>query len=148
MERKANRVREDFGNLIDEETARLFMAYESGDMSETERTRLLERLNSILSVPLNVIVLEVEGEREYRRRDGGEGRMFVLKVSLEGEEGRIIFWDSQIELLDRSGISPGDVLELNNCNSSRGRYGLTVVPGKFGIIRVREGPVIYRSLKL
>jgi len=93
------------------------------------------------------LILEDEGIKEYRKKDGQPGRYLALRiVDQSGAEARLLFWDAQIEMADRKGFVPGERLILINCSRSEGKYGVTYTPGPSGTVRSDRG-VLYPANK-
>ncbi|MEM3851590.1 MAG: hypothetical protein QXP70_01155 [Methanomassiliicoccales archaeon] len=125
----------DFGGLIDEQTAKLLVEYESRSLSEEKIKKVAEKNSKLLTSTLNVLVIEKEGIREYTKKNGEKGKYLSIKLVTEGgKEGRLLFWDAQIEEVKEELIKEGQVLTLINCNPSNGKYGLTFVAGQDGVV--------------
>ncbi len=134
----------DFGGLIDRPTAKLLVEYEAGDVAEEKIQKIRDRLEKMLNSQDEGVVLEVEAERGYSRKDGGRGSFVGIKIGLsDGREGRVVLWDKQIEDADLEKAKPGERLVLLNCTFNEGRYGLTINTGRSGSLRLQNGTLLY-----
>lgn len=127
---------EEFGGLLDEQTARLLLEYEDGKVTAERREKLQVKLEKMLNSNEEILVLENEGVREYTKKNGQKGRLLSVKISNQsGEEGRLLFWDSQIEEVDDAGLLPGERLMISNVSKSSGKYGLSYSLNEKSVIK-------------
>ncbi len=139
---------EDFGGLIDSRTAKLLIDYENGQLTEERLDKLKSKLEKMVNSAEDGLLLEVENERNYTKRDGSKGTMRGMKIVLSGgREARALFWDRQIQDLDADGVMPGTKVILTNCIYSENKYGLTINTGKGGSIRLADGTVLFPKRK-
>lgn len=147
-EKEIHRKIEDFGRLIDEQTAKLLLEYERGQLSAERTEKMRTRLEKLTNSTEEALILEVDPIKTYRKRGGTEGRYLGIKVALAGgREAKIVFWDKQIEEVNQKEAKSGTKVSMINCMQSDGKYGLTITTGKGGTIRVGEDLLLYPAVK-
>ncbi|MBX8631850.1 MAG: hypothetical protein KIY12_10285 [Thermoplasmata archaeon] len=144
MEDEVKEKIEQFGGLIDEQTARMLIEYERGAMTPDKREKLKAKLDKSFNSKEEALVLEVNEPHRYRRRDGTDGTVLSIKIFIEGREASLTFWDSQIEKVCMKYLVGGSKLHLINCHRTEGRYGLQINTGKGGIVATDSGEIIYK----
>lgn len=147
-EKEIHKRIEEFGGLIDEQTAKLLLEYERGQLSSERTDKLKTRLEKLTNSTEEALILEVDPVKTYRKRGGSEGRLLGIKIAMTGgREAKLVFWDRQIEEVDLKEAKSGTRVSMINCMQSDGKYGLTVTTGKGGIIRINEDVLLYPSIK-
>ena len=86
-EKQVERKIEDFGGLIDEQTARMLLDYEQGLLSEERIEKLKSKLDKLVKSSEEGLILEVEPVRGYNKKDGSRGRLLGIRIALsDGRE--------------------------------------------------------------
>ena len=147
-EKEIQKKIDEFGNLIDVQTAKLLIEYEKGELTIERTDKLKSKLDKLVNSHVEGLILEQEAERNYSKRDGSKGRFIGIRVALnDGREGRLMFWDNQIENVDFAWALPGQKVLISNCVYNDGKYGLTINTGKGGSVSLPDGAVIYPAIK-
>lgn len=147
-EKQVERKIEEFGGLIDEQTAKLLLDYEQGILSEERLEKLRTRLDKMVKSSDEGLILEVEPVRSYTKRDGSRGRLLGIKLALsDGREAKMVFWDKQVDDVDTDSALPGERVTITNCNFTENKYGLSINTGKGGSIRLANGVVLFPKIK-
>ena len=143
-QREVNKKIEEFGGLIDEQTAKLLLEYERGQLSAERTEKLRAKMEKLTNSTEEALILEVDPVKTYRKRGGTEGRFLGIKFALAGgKEAKLVFWDKQIEEVNQKEAKSGTKVIMINCMQSDGKYGLTITTGKGGTIRVSDGVLLY-----
>ncbi len=87
---------------------------------------------------LRVKVEEIEGEKEFTRKDGGQGRVANLIVSDDSGNCRLVLWDDEADLVASGTVKVGSTIRIIDGYVRRGRYGIEVATGKWGVILPQE----------
>ena len=147
-EKQVERKIEDFGGLIDEQTARMLLDYEQGLLSEERIEKLKSKLDKLVKSSEEGLILEVEPVRGYNKKDGSRGRLLGIRIALsDGREAKMVFWDKQVDDVDTDSARPGEKVTITNCNFTENRYGLSINTGKGGSLRVTNGVVLFPRIR-
>lgn len=123
---------EAWGGLLEEEAAALLVVDALG-RNEVAFGRV-EALYEGGEALLRVRVEEVGPVRTFERRDGSEGRVVNLTVSDDTGSCRLVLWDDEVELVTGGTLAEGTPLRVIDGLVRRGRYGLEVSTGKWGVL--------------
>lgn len=130
------RVRETirtWGDLLDPHAAALLVVDECG-VSPAEWTRVRD-LEANAEVSLRGEVTAISPVRTFDRRDGSQGRVCNLTVSDGTGSVRVVLWDDDVDLVDRT-VRSGSVVRCLDCYVRLTNFGLEVSRGKFGALVV------------
>ena len=83
---------------------------------------------------LEVRVERAGSVRTFARRDGGEGRVVHLSVSDDSGAVRLDLWDEEVDLVTSGTVREGGRLKLVDGYVRKGREGLVVTTGKWGVV--------------
>ncbi|MEE9236548.1 MAG: hypothetical protein V3U52_01990 [Thermoplasmata archaeon] len=127
---------EAWGGLLEEETAALLVVDELGRNELTFRrvSDLYEGGEALLAVRLD----RIGTLREFTRKDGSQGRVVNLMVSDASGNCRLVLWDEEVEMVTAGRVEVGSPLRVIDGYVRRGRYGIEVSTGKWGVILPQE----------
>lgn len=127
---------EAWGGLLEEETAALLVVDELGRNELTFRrvSDLYEGGEALLAVRLD----RIGTLREFTRKDGSRGRVVNLMVSDASGNCRLVLWDEEVEMVTAGRVEVGSPLRVIDGYVRRGRYGIEVSTGKWGVILPQE----------
>lgn len=127
---------EAWGGLLEEETAALLVVDELGRNELTFRrvSDLYEGGEALLAVRLD----RIGTLREFTRKDGSQGRAVNLMVSDASGNCRLVLWDEEVEMVTAGRVEVGSPLRVIDGYVRRGRYGIEVSTGKWGVILPQE----------
>jgi len=130
----SNEVEEHFGDLIDKETAKRLADSKEGKVMAAEKK--IADLKGREEVTLVVRVNKIQDIKEFKKRDGGAGR--VRNVGIEDETGtcRLTLWDEDVELPEGLNLQTGTMLKLTDCYTKQTEFGLDISKGKKGKIEL------------
>ena len=136
LEERIAELREEFGNLLDEDALRRLALDELGEL--VTNSKKIADLKDKEAATLEVRVAKAYEIREFTRKDGSPGR--VRNIMIEDDTGgcRMVLWDDDVYLLEGLYIAEGDVLELANFYVRFSDYGIEVTKGKMGRLRKIE----------
>ncbi len=125
-----------FGGLITDDTAERLVSRAEGRTMATEKK--IADLKGREEVTLVVRVNKINEPKEFKKREGGTGR--VRNIGVEDESGtcRLTLWDDDVELPEGLKIQTGTKLKLSNCYTKQTEFGLDISKGKKGSIEVIE----------
>lgn len=123
---------EEWEGLLEEDVAALLVVDELG-RSEVEFSPLAE-VGEGMPVRVRVRVEDVGPVKAFDRPGGRKGRVINLGISDPSAKGRLVLWDDDVDTV--ASVRPGAVLELVDCEARRGPFGLEILQGRWGTIRV------------
>ena len=130
FEQELDRVQGEFFDLIDRETAALYIAVEAGRNEIEERT--LDSLNDADQVTISVTISRIDTLRTFSRKDGTSGQVQSLYVTRDGHEIRVSLWDSRdIDQLQSGDVREGMAIKVINGRVKINNYGTTVNVGNY-----------------
>jgi replication factor A1 len=136
FETRVRQEMEGWGGLLEEEAAALLVIDELGrnEVSFGKVADLYEGGEAFLRVKVETV-----GEvREFERQDGSRGRVVNLMVSDPSGRCRLVLWDDEVELVTSGKVKAGSRLRVVDGYVRRGRYGLEVSSGRWGVILPEE----------
>jgi replication factor A1 len=83
---------------------------------------------------LEVRIRKIMNIREFRKRDGGAGRVRNLDVEDGTGSCRLVLWDDDVDMPEKLELREGCGLKLINCYVKYTDFGLDVSKGKKGRI--------------
>ncbi len=132
LDERISELREEFGNLLDEQTLERIALDEMGKLERNKCT--ISELSDREEATLEVEVAHIYDTKEFTRRDGSEGRVRNLLIEDETDSCRLVLWDEEVEIPEKLDLKQGDRLKLVNCYVKFTEYGVDVSMGKFGHI--------------
>jgi ssDNA-binding replication factor A large subunit len=125
-------LRSEFGDLLDETTLERIALDERGLLMTNKKN--ISELRDREEASLEVKVKKTQAIREFKKRDGGAGRVRNLDIEDETGTCRLVLWDEDVEMPEKLGIREGTGLKLINCYVKHTDFGLDVSKGKKGKI--------------
>jgi replication factor A1 len=132
LRQRVAELKDEFGNLLDETTLEKIALDERGLLMMNKKS--VSELKDREEASLEVRVKRIFGTREFKRRDGGPGRVRNLDIEDETGSCRLVLWDEDVELPEKMGMKEGTGLKLINCYVKHTDFGLDVSRGKKGKI--------------
>ncbi|MDX1534681.1 MAG: OB-fold nucleic acid binding domain-containing protein [Thermoplasmata archaeon] len=83
-------------------------------------------------------VIQVGAVRTFARREGGDGRVVSLTIADASGSVRLVLRDEEVDLVTSGTLREGDRLKVVDGAVRRGKQGLEVTTGKWGIILPSE----------
>lgn len=124
------RVQREFSELIDRDTAALFIAVEAGRIQPEEVS--LRDLADSEQVTISGRITRIDRIRTFTRKDGTSGRVQSLFVSNGSQEVRVSFWENRdIEHLQEGQVKEGMTIKVVNGRVKINQYGTTVNVGNY-----------------
>ncbi len=68
-------------------------------------------------------ITQISGIREFKRKDGSEGRVSNIFISDDTGQVRIPLWDKQVKMIEDGTLSSGDVVQVEGGNIKKNIYG-------------------------
>jgi replication factor A1 len=133
------RVKEEvevWGGLLEEDAAALLVIDQLGRNEVTFRK--VADLYEGGEAFLRVRVESISPVRGFERRDGAQGRVVNLVVRDDTGRCRVVLWDDEVDLVTSGKLAVGSSLKVVDGYVRRGRYGLEVTSGKWGVILPEE----------
>ena len=137
FEAKLDSVIEEWGGLLDRETAAMVVVERLG-RSVTAFTRVAD-IEEGMEANLRATVVSISPIRTFTRQDGTEGRVTNLELRDETGSCRFALWDDDVGLVERGKVAVGTTVRALDCYVKRTSFGLDVSRGKFGALLV-EAP--------
>lgn len=129
---RVRREMEEWGGLLEEYAAALLVVDQLG-RNEVSFGRVADLYEGGEAF-LRLRVESVNGVREFERKDGTPGRVVNLQVSDESGRCRLVLWDEEVDLVTSGKVAVGSQLRVVDGYVRRGRYGLEVSTGRWGVI--------------
>ncbi len=115
---------EEFGGLVSEEGAAMLVARDYGlDIREIAKSKVSDLVSGIKNIALTLRVFKISEEKKFERKDGKIGKLKIVYAGDETGYTRILFWDEQIENLNKIGINVGDVITIYNPKVKENIFG-------------------------
>jgi ssDNA-binding replication factor A large subunit len=127
FEAKLDAVIEEWGGLLDRETAAMVVVERLG-RSVAAFTRVAD-IEEGMEANLRATVVSISPIRTFTRQDGTEGRVTNLELRDDTGSCRFALWDDDV----------GTTVRALDCYVKRSSFGLDVSRGKFGALLV-EAP--------
>jgi len=101
-------------------------------LNEKSIAELKDREEASLEVRVNRIM----APRDFKKRDGGTGR--VRNIDVEDNTGscRVVLWDDDVDLPEKLNLSEGSKMKLINCYVKFTDFGVDVSRGRKGRIEI------------
>lgn len=121
IEEKINAKIEELGGLIGEMGAAYLIAKELGVtlQSATPDAQSSLKIESIFSGMTNVDitgkVMQIFNIREFKKKDGGKGKLGSVVIGDDTGKIRVIFWDGDVQKLEE--LEEGDILRIKGAYS-------------------------------
>ncbi len=127
-------LRAEFGSLLTDHTLELIAMDERGLLVTNKKD--VSELRDREEASMDVRVKRVFDAREFKKRDGGTGR--VRNIEIEDDTGscRLVLWDDDVNLPEECGVKEGSKLRLVNCYVKYSDFGVDVSKGRKGEIQV------------
>lgn len=132
LEERISELREEFGNLLDDQTLERIALDEMGKLERNKRS--ISELSDRKEATIDVEVAHIYDIKEFTKKDGSGGRVRNLLVEDDTDSCRLVLWDDEVEIPEKLELQPGDRLKLVNCYVKFTEYGIDVSKGKFGHI--------------
>lgn len=130
FEGEITRVQQEFSELIDRDTAALFIAVEAGRIQPEEVS--LRDLADSEHVTVSGKITRIDRMRTFTRKDGTSGRVQSLFVSNGSREVRVSFWENRdIERFQVGEVRIGMTIKVVNGRVKINQYGTTVNVGNY-----------------
>jgi len=131
VSRVAN-LREEFGDLFDEETLKRIAMDEMGISMPNVKT--VKELKDREEVTIELEVVKIADTKEFEKRTGGRGKVRNLNVRDESGTCRIALWDADVDLVESLEIQIGTKLRCVDCFVKQTDFGVDISKGKKGKI--------------
>ncbi len=121
IEEKMNAKIEELGGLIGEMGAAHLIAKELGVtlQSATPDAQSSLKIESIFSGMKNVDitgkVMQIFNVREFKKKDGGKGKLGSIVIGDDTGKVRVVFWDGDVQKLEE--LEEGDILKIKGAYS-------------------------------
>ncbi|MDD1767068.1 MAG: hypothetical protein LUQ27_00685 [Methanomassiliicoccales archaeon] len=131
---RVEELRDEFGSLLDDHTLELIALDERGLLVTNKKN--ISELKDREEASLEVRAKRVLDTREFKKRDGGTGR--VRNIEIEDDTGscRLVLWDDDVNLPEELRIKEGGELRLTNCYVKYSDFGVDVSKGRKGKVEV------------
>lgn len=131
---RVEELRDEFGSLLDDHTLELIALDERGLLVTNKKN--ISELKDREEASLEVRAKRVLDTREFKKRDGGTGR--VRNIEIEDDTGscRLVLWDDDVNLPEELRIKEGSELRLTNCYVKYSDFGVDVSKGRKGNVEV------------
>ena len=124
------RVRGEFHELIDRETAALFIAVEAGRIEPEERE--IKSLRDSDQITISGTISRIDRLRTFTRKAGTSGQVQSLYVTRDDHEVRVSFWEPRdIDWLQSGEVKQGMTIKVINGRVKINNYGTTVNVGNY-----------------
>jgi replication factor A1 len=125
-------LKEEFGDLVDETTLERIALDEKGLLMTNKKS--ISELRDREEASLEVKIKKILNAREFRKRDGGIGRVRNLDIEDETGSCRLVLWDDDVDMPEKLGLKENAGLRLVNCYVKHTDFGLDVSKGRKGKI--------------
>ncbi|MGD0057455.1 MAG: hypothetical protein ABSB83_06345 [Methanomassiliicoccales archaeon] len=125
-------MKEEFGDLVDETTLERIALDEKGLLMTNKKS--ISELRDREEASLEVKIKKILNAREFRKRDGGIGRVRNLDIEDETGSCRLVLWDDDVDMPEKLGLKENAGLRLVNCYVKHTDFGLDVSKGRKGKI--------------
>ncbi len=85
-------------------------------------------------VTVEVTVTKITPTRQFKKKDGSEGRVRNINVKDETGSCRLALWDTDVDLVESLPIVEGSVLKCTNCFVKLTDFGVDITKGRKGSI--------------
>jgi ssDNA-binding replication factor A large subunit len=146
IEKRVEARRAKLSGLISKEGAAQIIATELGVDFENVKLKVSELVPGMKKANLDLKVLKIFPVREFER-NGRAGKVANLMVADDSGSLRVVLWDiNHIELIEKSEIKEGDVIEIRNGSAREGEVHLSnfseIKKSNVVIENVKEGRVV------
>jgi len=123
---KIKKKQEELSGLVSSEGAAHLVARDLGVsiIRESRRELKLKDIKpDMKNIETKVRIIGITETREFKRKDGKQGRVASLIVTDGTGEARIPLWDKQIDLIDEKTVEKNDVIEIKNAYAKENIFG-------------------------
>jgi replication factor A1 len=85
-------------------------------------------------VTVEVTVTKITPTRQFKKKDGSEGKVRNIDVKDETGSCRVALWDADVDMIESQEITEGTVLKCTNCFVKLTNYGVDISKGRNGSI--------------
>ncbi|MEM2944632.1 MAG: hypothetical protein QW083_02340 [Methanomassiliicoccales archaeon] len=133
---RIEKLRSEFGNLLDDEALRKLVMDELGLLVTNLRT--ISELNDREEASIVAEISRIYEIKEFKKPDGAIGKVRSVLVHDETGRCRLVLWDKDVELPDKMNWQEGVKLRLTNCYVKFSEYGIDVILGRKGRVEVLD----------
>lgn len=131
---RVEELRKEFGDLLDGETLEQIALDERGILLTNKKS--ISELKDREEASLEVRVKKISDTREFKKRDGGTGKVRNLEIEDDTGSCRLVLWDDDTALPETLEIGRGTRLRLIDCYVKHTDFGVDVSKGRRGRIEI------------
>ncbi|MCD6547478.1 MAG: hypothetical protein J7K22_02910 [Nanoarchaeota archaeon] len=129
IQKKIDEKVEELSGLVSRQGAAHIVANEFGvtlfKMPESGFLKIKNIVSGLKTASFVARVLRINPPREFKTKDGRQGKVCSILVGDGTGKLRVVFWDTnQIKLIEEGKISEGDIIRITNCYVKEGLTGI------------------------
>jgi len=124
---------QEYDELIDEDTAALFIVDKIGQ--NKENFCKIKELENKMECAVIGKITKINETREFKRKNGTNGRVINLEISDETGSCLLVLWDKDVELVENKTLELNSNVKVINGYVKDGYNGLELNLGRWGLIK-------------
>lgn len=134
FEDEINKIREEYDDLLDEDTAALLIIDSLG--RNKENICKIADIESGMECTVFGKIIDIDKSRNFNRPNGSRGRVINLELSDGTGTCGLALWDKDVELVEKCTIQKGTNVKIINGYVKDGFNGLEINVGRWGLIEI------------
>ncbi len=130
-----NRIKQDYDNLLDDDTIALLIVDELG--RNKQNIRKISELRPEMECTVFGKITNINPYKNFNRKNGSTGKVINLELSDDSGRCGLALWDKDVELVSKKILQIGTKVKVINGYIKNGFNGIEINVGRWGLIEIK-----------